>query len=77
MYSSKKKKDETNVRLNFGCCRIPNDPQPAATPQCTPMGPIGMAVSDVTFYNPYTAELASAPECETLDECGGHPDPRG
>jgi hypothetical protein len=42
-----------------------------------PMGPIGVAVNGVPFYNPYNAEGQDAARNEVFDECCGHPDPSG
>lgn len=43
----------------------------------TPMGPIGVAINGVPFYNPYTAEGRDAAKSEVFDECCGHPDQLG
>jgi hypothetical protein len=43
----------------------------------TPMGPIGVAINGVPFYNPYNAEGHDAAKNEVFDECCGHPDPMG
>jgi hypothetical protein len=45
-----------------------------------PMGPIGVAVNGVPFYNPYNAEGNNAvegPFAEVFDSCCGHPDQLG
>ena len=42
-----------------------------------PMGPTGVAINGVPFYNPYNAEGADAAKNEVFDECCGHPDPMG
>jgi hypothetical protein len=41
------------------------------------MGPIGVAINGVPFYNPYNAEGADAAKNEAFDDCCGHPDPQG
>lgn len=46
----------------------------------TPMGPIGVAINGVPFYNPYNAEGNDAvmgPFAEVFDSCCGHPDQLG
>jgi hypothetical protein len=42
-----------------------------------PMGPIGVAINGIPFYNPYNAQGADAALNEVFDECCGHPDPMG
>ena len=56
---------------------IPSNPTPAAEPSCLPMGPIGMMVNGVGFFNPYTIEKTDAVENEIFDKCNGHPDQQG
>ena len=57
--------------------KIPRHPQWSDRVSRTPMGPIGVAVNGVPFYNPYNAEGADAAKSEVFDECCGHPDPMG
>jgi hypothetical protein len=57
--------------------RIPRHPVRAEKVTKLPMGPIGVAVNGVPFYNPYNAEGADAAKNEVFDECCGHPDPMG
>ena len=57
--------------------KIPRHPQWSDRVTRTPMGPIGVAVNGVPFYNPYTAEGTDAAKSEVFDECCGHPDPMG
>lgn len=54
--------------------KIPRNPTPAKTPSKIPMGPIGVAINGVPFYNPYTAEGLDAAKNEVFDRCCGHPD---
>ncbi|GAB4463904.1 MAG: hypothetical protein OHK0029_33280 [Armatimonadaceae bacterium] len=59
---------------------IPRQPQRAAKPTPLPMGPIGVAVNGVPFYNPYNAEgldAVSGLYAEVFDSCCGHPDQMG
>ncbi len=56
---------------------IPRQPQRADTPRRTPLGPIGVAVNGIPFYNQYNAEGEDAVQVEVFDSCCGHPDPKG
>ena len=57
--------------------KIPLHPKRAEKTTKLPMGPIGVAINGVPFYNPYTAEGKDAAKSEVFDECCGHPDPMG
>lgn len=57
--------------------RIPRHPTPGKEITKLPMGPIGVALNGVPFYNPYTAEGMDAAKNEVFDACCGHPDPMG
>ena len=60
--------------------KIPLHPKPAEKPTKTPMGPIGVAVDGVPFYNPYNREgndAVAGPFAEVFDSCCGHPDQMG
>ena len=59
---------------------LPHRPQRAQKPTPLPMGPIGVAVNGVPFYNPYNAEgqdAVSGLYAEVFDSCCGHPDQMG
>lgn len=59
---------------------IPLKPQKAERPTRLPMGPIGVAINGIPFYNPYNAHGQNAvegPTAEVFDSCCGHPDPMG
>lgn len=56
---------------------IPLKPKIAAKPTKTPMGPIGVAVNGIPFYNQYNMEGQDAVKVEVFDSCCGHPDPMG
>jgi YHYH protein/EF hand len=59
---------------------IPRTPKKAKETTRTPLGPIGVAINGVPFYNPYNAEGRDAvfgPNAEIFDSCCGHPDPMG
>jgi hypothetical protein len=57
--------------------KIPRHPVAADHVTRLPMGPIGVAINGVPFYNPYNREGADAAKNEVFDECCGHPDPLG
>jgi hypothetical protein len=55
--------------------RVPAAPS-AAAPADTPMGPIGMAINGVVFFNQYAAgRQPLAAELQTFDRYNGHPSP--
>ena len=59
---------------------LPRHPQRAEKLTPLPMGPIGVAVNGVPFYNPYNAEgnnAVSGLYAEVFDSCCGHPDQMG
>jgi hypothetical protein len=56
---------------------IPLRPRLADKPTRTPMGPIGVALNGIPFYNQFNAEGEDAVQVETFDSCCGHPDPKG
>ncbi|MEM1271809.1 MAG: YHYH protein [Bacteroidota bacterium] len=54
--------------------RIPVTPRASSSPQSTPMGPMGVSLNGVPFYNQYAA--GSAPltrEINSFDQYNGHP----
>lgn len=57
--------------------KIPRQPKWSDHVTMTPMGPIGVAINGIPFYNPYNAEGQDAAKNEVFDECCGHPDPMG
>ncbi len=56
---------------------IPLKPHVSEKPVRTPMGPIGVALNGIPFYNQYTGEGKDAVRTEVFDSCCGHPDMRG
>jgi hypothetical protein len=64
------------LRQNY-TFKIPLHPKRADHTSRLPMGPIGVAINGIPFYNPYTAEGTDAAKSEVFDECCGHPDPMG
>lgn len=58
--------------------RIPATPQEAATKQSTPMGPMGVSLNGVPFFNQYAAGgVALGPEINSFDQYLGHPQNSG
>jgi hypothetical protein len=58
--------------------RIPLHPAKASSPQATPMGPIGLSLNGVPFYNQYAAGYQPLTnEINTLDQYNGHPQQMG
>lgn len=57
--------------------RIPLHPSPAATHQQTPLGPIGVALNGVPFFNQYAAGRQTlGAEKDSFDQYDGHPEMR-
>ncbi|MDH5508056.1 MAG: YHYH protein [Anaerolineae bacterium] len=56
---------------------IPLNPQISSQQTELPMGPIGVTLAGVPFYNAFTHFHTYAVETETFDSCQGHPDQRG
>ena len=64
---------------------IPKIPTPVSQPMCLPMGPIGVAISGIPFFNPYSDEgydavggVDGTGQCaEVFDNCKGHPQATG
>lgn len=58
--------------------RIPLKPAEAATKQATPLGPIGVSINGVPFFNQYAAQMAPLTnEINGFDQYGGHPQQQG
>jgi hypothetical protein len=66
-----------SIRKQNYTFKIPRHPVWSDHVTRTPMGPIGVAINGVPFYNPYTAEGRDAAKSEVFDECCGHPDQLG
>ncbi len=68
------------IRVQDFHFRLPLEPQRAATITRVPMGPIGMALNGVVFFNPFEAGGMNAIEGYAevwLDSCCGHPQQHG
>lgn len=58
--------------------RIPMNPKAASTHQSTSLGPIGISVNGVVFFNQYAAGFQPLTnEINTLDQYNGHPQQQG
>ena len=57
--------------------KIPLRPRVADLLTPTPMGPIGVAINGIPFYNQKNREGHDAVKLEVFDSCCGHPDPMG
>lgn len=58
--------------------RLPLKPVKAASVQATPLGPIGVSLNGVPFYNQYAANYQPLiMEINTLDQYNGHPQQMG
>jgi hypothetical protein len=53
---------------------LPANPTAAATPNCVGMGPIGVLIDGVLFFNGLDAAGRDAAAHEVQDSCGGHPE---
>lgn len=58
--------------------RIPLHPAEASTKSATPLGPIGVSLNGVPFFNQYAAQRAPLTnEANGFDQYGGHPQQQG
>lgn len=55
--------------------RIPASPTPAANPEATPLGPIGVAVNGIAIQNQYAGpnDQPLTSEIDSFDQYNGHP----
>lgn len=73
-------RNPNSIKVQSYTFKIPLKPQKADVITGLPMGPIGVALNGVPFYNPYNAEGLIALDGyseEWLDSCCGHPDQNG
>ena len=64
----------SHIATNKVTYRIPLHPAPATTHQQTPLGPIGIAVNGVPFFNQYAAQRQPlGQEIVSFDQGNGHP----
>jgi hypothetical protein len=56
--------------------RIPLNPSPDATPDATALGPIGISINGVPFFNQYGSpnQALTSMEWDSFDQYNGHPD---
>lgn len=67
-----------SIRSQSLTFRIPRNPQTASSPSNTPMGPIGIALNGVPFYNQYAAMNAPLTnEINSFDQYNAHPQQTG
>lgn len=71
------RRNPNSIREQNYAFKIPRHPARAEHVTRLPMGPIGVAINGVPFYNPYNAQGQDAAKNEVFDECCGHPDPMG
>jgi hypothetical protein len=58
--------------------RIPLHPQVDAAHESTPLGPIGISLNGVVFFNQYNAQFQPLTrEIRSFDQYNGHPQPQG
>ncbi|WP_304236654.1 YHYH protein [Jiulongibacter sediminis] len=58
--------------------RIPLSPTKASSAEATPLGPIGVALNGIPFYNQYAAGRSPLTnEINTFDQYNGHPQQQG
>ena len=59
--------------------RVPKNPVPASNPSATRLGPIGISINGVSFFNQYAGpnEQPLTGEINSFDQYGGHPAQRG
>ncbi len=73
-------RNPNRIRVQDFHFRFPLEPRRAETITRVPMGPIGMALNGVVFFNPFEAGGMNAIEGYSevwLDSCCGHPEQRG
>jgi hypothetical protein len=56
---------------------LPLQPAAASQPSCVPMGPIGVLLNGVVFFNALDAQGKDAVAHEIQDRCNGHPERSG
>jgi hypothetical protein len=74
------KNNPNTIRPQSYTFYIPRKPRRADKPSRLPMGPIGVAINGIPFYNPFNAEGLDAVTglyAEVFDSCCGHPDMMG
>ena len=59
--------------------RVPKNPSPASNPSATRLGPIGVSINGVSFFNQYAGpnNQPLTGEINSFDQYGGHPAQRG
>jgi len=70
-------KNPNSIKEQNYTFHIPRNPVYSMTITQLPMGPIGVAINGVPFYNPFNRQHQDATKYEILDDCCGHPDQLG
>lgn len=71
-------KNPNSIQENDLTFRIPLHPTEATTHQATHLGPIGIALDGVPYYNQYnTTDVPLTSEIVSFDQFNGHPDQEG
>ena len=70
-------RNPNSIRAHRFTLDLPVDPQAAETPQCAPMGAIGIMLSGSVLFNALDARGKDALAHEILDACQGHPQQSG
>lgn len=72
------KKNPNSISTQNLVFRIPLTPAKAASPQATPLGPIGVSLNGVPFFNQYAGPSQPLTnEINSFDQYGGHPQQTG
>lgn len=71
-------KNPNSIIAQNGTFKIPLNPTAATTHQLTPLGPIGIALNGVPFFNQYAGpNQPLTNEVVSFDQSWGHPQPQG
>ncbi|MHB8497206.1 MAG: YHYH protein [Acidimicrobiales bacterium] len=70
-------RNPNSIQIQSFTYTVPADPTAASTPTCTGLGPIGVALNGVVFFNAVDALGRDAAAYEVLDSCDGHPQGQG
>lgn len=73
------KKNPNSIASQSLTFKIPLNPKPASTPSATPLGPIGVSINGVPFFNQYAGpnNQALTSEINSFDKYYGHPQQSG
>ncbi len=72
------RKNPNNINAHYYTFKIPVNPQEASSHSATPLGPIGIALNGVPFFNQYAGpNRPLTHEMTSFDQYWGHPAQRG